>query len=71
MPSSRSQTIGNLAWNVAKACDAGNCVRIATNGNEFFIGDSKSPDGPVLTYSRGEWVAFIEGVRQGDFDHLA
>ncbi len=34
------------------------------------IGDSKNPDGPMLSYSRSEWVAFVEGIRQGDFDDL-
>jgi hypothetical protein len=34
------------------------------------IGDTKNPDGPVLTYSRSEWRAFAEGIRQGDFDDL-
>jgi hypothetical protein len=34
------------------------------------IGDSKDPDGPVLAYNRAEWKAFVEGVRQGDFDNL-
>jgi hypothetical protein len=70
MQSSRSQSLGNLSWHVARLCNGGNCVRIATNGEEFFIGDSKSPEGVVLSYSRSEWVAFVEGVKRGDFDHL-
>jgi hypothetical protein len=24
----------------------------------------------VLAYNRAEWKAFVEGVRQGDFDNL-
>jgi hypothetical protein len=59
-----------LSWHVAKLCNAGNCVTIATNGVDFFIGDSKAPRGPILSYSRGAWINFIEGIRQGDFDHL-
>jgi hypothetical protein len=34
------------------------------------LGDSKHPDGPVLSYSREEFRAFVEGVRLGDFDDL-
>jgi hypothetical protein len=34
------------------------------------IGDSKNADGPVLSYTRAEWVAFLEGAKNGDFDHL-
>jgi len=29
---------------------------------------SQSPDGPVLTFSRPEWDAFLTGVRGGEFD---
>lgn len=32
------------------------------------VRDSKDPNGPVLTFSRDEWLAFIGGVRAGEFD---
>jgi Domain of unknown function (DUF397) len=35
-----------------------------------FLGDSKAPEGPILSYTRPEWISFVEGVRQGDFDDL-
>jgi Domain of unknown function (DUF397) len=70
MHSSKPQSLSNLSWNVARRCEAANCVMIATNGAEFFIGDSKSPEGLVLTYTRDEWKAFVSGVKEGDFDHL-
>jgi Domain of unknown function (DUF397) len=70
MKRSRPKSLGKLPWHVARACDVGNCVRIATNGTEFFIGDSKAPEGPVLAYTRDEWVTFLNGVKRGDFDHL-
>jgi len=63
-------SLGDVSWRVARLCNAGNCVKIATNGVEFFIGDSKAPGGAVLAYSRDEWTAFVDGVKRGDFDHL-
>jgi Domain of unknown function (DUF397) len=36
----------------------------------IMIGDTKNPGGPVLSYSRAEWDAFVAGIRQGDFDDL-
>jgi hypothetical protein len=30
--------------------------------------DSKDPDGAVLTFTPGEWTAFISGVNAGEFD---
>jgi hypothetical protein len=45
-------------------------VRVAPSGDLIVIGDSKNPDGPVLSYSRHEWHTFVEGIRHGDFDDL-
>jgi hypothetical protein len=64
------QSLGDLSWRVARKCNSGECVRVAAHGDEIVIGSSKHLDGPVITYSRAEWVAFVEGVRQGDFDDL-
>ncbi len=70
MTSPQPATLGQLSWRVARRCNGGACVRVASNGDLIVIGDSKNPDGPVLAYSGSEWRAFVEGVRQGDFDDL-
>jgi predicted secreted Zn-dependent protease len=70
MKSSLPPILGDFSWRVARKCNAGNCVRVAASGDMIVIGDSKSPEGPVLTYSHSEWNTFVEGVRQGDFDDL-
>lgn len=62
--------LGELNWHVARTCNGGECIRVAPQGDQIAIGDSKSPNGPILTYSRTEWHAFVDGVRQGDFDGL-
>ncbi len=66
-----SATSGELSWRVARLCNGGACVRVAVDGETVLIGDTKDPDGPVLAYSRTEWSAFVEGIRQGDFDDLS
>ena len=63
-------THGQLSWRTALRCNGGECVQVAPKGNVIIIRDSKSPDGPFLTYSRAEWKTFVEGVRRGDFDDL-
>jgi hypothetical protein len=63
--------LGDLPWRIARRCNAGSCVRVAASGDTIFIGDSKSPDGPVLAYTHSEWLTFVEGVKQGDFDNLS
>ena len=65
-PSARA----SLAWRVARDCDAGTCIGVAPHRGMIVIGDTKNPDGPVLSYSHDEWVAFVKGIGQGDFDDL-
>ncbi len=33
--------------------------------------NSRDPDGPVLSYTRAEIAAFLEGIKAGEFDDLA
>ncbi|MGC5009459.1 DUF397 domain-containing protein [Streptosporangium sp. DT93] len=47
----------------------GNCVEVAAlNGGHVGVRDSKDRSGPVLTFTPGEWSAFVAGVRDGEFD---
>lgn len=57
-----------LQWYRSKQCSGGTCVEVAAarNGN-VLIRDSKDPEGPALTFSEEEWVAFVMGVKAGDF----
>jgi uncharacterized protein DUF397 len=70
MPNGVPITLGKIAWKVARRCNGGACIRVASQNDQILIGDSKNPGGPVLSYSRGEWDAFVEGVRLGDFDEV-
>jgi predicted secreted Zn-dependent protease len=64
------QSLEELSWRVARKCNGGACVRVAAHGDTIVIGSSKHLDGPVIRYSRDEWAAFVDGIRQGDFDDL-
>lgn len=64
------ESLGELSWRVARKCDGGACVRVAAHGDKIVIGSSKHLDGPVIAYSRDEWAAFVQGIREGDFDDL-
>ncbi|MET8000520.1 DUF397 domain-containing protein [Nonomuraea glycinis] len=59
-----------VIWRKSSHSGSGdNCVEVAAlPGGGQAVRDSKSPDGPVLTFTPGEWNAFIEGVRDGEFD---
>lgn len=60
-----------LAWRKADSSTAnGQCVEIASAAGNIAIRDSKDPDGPILVYTHSEFRAFLDGVRNGEFDAL-
>ncbi len=67
---SRIQVGTGLNWRIALACNGGGCVAVAKEGQQVHIGDTKDPDGPILTYSAREWRDFLAGAKNGDFDDL-
>lgn len=63
---------GGLAWRKAAASTAqGNCVELARIDGGVLVRDSKDPQGPVLSFTRAELAAFLDGVKGGEFDDLA
>jgi Domain of unknown function (DUF397) len=49
----------------------GNCVEAARlTSHEVAVRNSRHPEGPALIFSDAEVRAFLEGVKDGDFDHL-
>jgi len=47
----------------------GNCVEVAAlPGGGVCVRNSRDPDGPVLRFTPGEWRAFLDGARLGEFD---
>jgi hypothetical protein len=47
---------------------SGNCVQVAFVADGVAVGDSKDPAGPTLLFTPAEWLAFLAGVRAGEFD---
>lgn len=48
--------------------NGGQCVETADlPGGGRAVRDSKDLDGPVLVFPVGEWSAFVEGVRAGEY----
>ena len=60
-----------LQWQKATASESNGCVELAAlpNGG-VAVRDSKNQCGPVLSFSRHEWASFLEGMANGEFDHL-
>lgn len=47
----------------------GACVELAPDGDMIALRDSKNPD-VQLRLTPMEIIAFIDGVKKGEFDHL-
>ena len=51
---------------------SGNCVEVAALADGgIALRNSRHPSGPALVYTRAEISAFLAGVKDGQFDHLA
>ena len=45
-----------------------NCVEVAIIADVVGVRDSKNRKQSPLRFSRSEWIAFIKGVKAGEFD---
>jgi hypothetical protein len=61
-----------VQWRKSQRSTAeGECVQTAKlPGGGVAVRNSRHPDGPVLLFSDAELRAFLEGVKQGDFDDV-
>jgi len=55
-------------WRKSTASEAGGCVEVAPTEQGVLVRHSRDPSGPLLTFSRSEWAAFLVGVQNGEFD---
>ena len=60
-----------LDWRKATASANSGCVEVAPlPDGGVAVRDSKDQAGPVLSFTRHEWVSFLDGMANGEFDHL-
>ncbi|MFD4786541.1 DUF397 domain-containing protein [Streptomyces sp. NPDC058459] len=68
----KADQISGAAWQKARASVGnGNCVEVtplAEGG--VAMRNSRFPTGPALVFSKAEWVAFLDGAKGEEFDHL-
>jgi hypothetical protein len=56
-------------WHKSSFSGTENCVEVADlPGGGKAVRDSKDPSGTMLTFTPGEWRAFVQGARAGEFD---
>src|ERR1700733_6661992 len=64
---------GDSSWGKSSLSFANsNCVEVASlPGGGIGVRDSKNTEGPVLRFTPDEWIAFLGGVRNGEFDRFS
>jgi hypothetical protein len=55
-------------WKKSSFSGANGCVEVCVEHRKILLRDSKDKRGPVLAFTPVEWVAFLGGVRSGEFD---
>lgn len=58
----------SLAWRKSTASNSGDCVEVAFRRNCVLVRNSRDPSGSVLSFTMAEWLAFLVGARDGQFD---
>lgn len=58
----------------SRSTTQGQCVEVAITPDAIMLRNSRHPDGPVLRFTRAEWLAFLggeqddSGAKGGEFD---
>lgn len=72
--SSRSYGYGECVelarWTKSSFSKEVDCVEVGQMPEGVAVRDSKDPGGPVLRFTSGEFAAFLDGAKAGEFDHL-
>ena len=55
-------------WRTSTRSSGANCVEVALLGEGVALRNSRDRKGPELSFTNSEWVAFIGGVRRGEFE---
>ena len=58
-----------MDFRVSSYCSFGNCVEVGRSAEgTVVVQDTKDRAQPPLTFTDEEWVAFVAGVKAGEFD---
>jgi hypothetical protein len=55
-------------WVKSGRCDTSSCVEASFSSDGIAVRNSTDPNGLMVHFTREEWIAFVGGVRDGDFD---
>jgi hypothetical protein len=63
---------GKARWIKASASNGATaCVETTSiRADEVLVRNSRDREGPILSFTKAEWVAFIAGAKAGEFDAI-
>jgi hypothetical protein len=64
-------SFADAKWRKSTRSDnnGGACVEVAVTADAIGVRDTKDAGrGPILTFTRAEWAAFVGGAKAGEFD---
>lgn len=68
-PEPEPAELAAASWfKASRSANGSDCVEVAHLPRGTAVRDSKDPGGPVHFFAAGEWGAFLDGVRKGEFD---
>ena len=62
------QDLASRVWRKSTHSATNGCVEVAFSDDRVAVRDSKQQHGAVLLFTATEWQAFLNGVRDGEFD---
>lgn len=60
--------LAGATWRKSTYSSINGCVEVAFVEDRVAVRDSKNRQGPALVFTPVEWRAFIDGIRDGQFD---
>lgn len=57
-----------VAWAKSSKCSDGTCVEVGHDAHGMILVRNNQAPADIVSFTQDEWVAFIAGVRNGEFD---
>jgi hypothetical protein len=60
--------LSRATWRKSSYSNMNGCVEVAVLDSRIAVRNSEDAQGPMLVFTPVQWQAFVDGVRDGEFD---